>query len=126
MASITVKKDCVCWVLARWKVKSNTEHQVESPCRVNLVYSAKKHIRHQTWRPSLQHQHSDKSLKIKYKSVKELENGTPHKDVASLSGTSKNTLSTWKKIKKKSSNRKKVALGLKECYQKNMRNLTRD
>ena len=43
----------------------------------------------------------NKSYKIKYKALKELEEGTPHKDVASLFGVSKNTLSTWKKNKDK-------------------------
>ena len=39
----------------------------------------------------------NKSYKIKYKALKELEKGTPYKDVASLFGVPKNTLSTWKK-----------------------------
>ena len=43
----------------------------------------------------------NKSYKIKYKALKELEKGTPHKDVASLFGVPKNTLSTWKKNKEK-------------------------
>ena len=51
------------------------------------------------------HQHSGKSLKIGFKPLKELEKGTPHKDVASLFDATKNTLSTWKK-KKKSKTRK--------------------
>ena len=55
------------------------------------------------------HQNLRKSFKIKFKSLKELEKGTPHKDVASLFGETKNTLSTWKK-KEKSSNRMKTAL----------------
>ena len=38
-----------------------------------------------------------KSCKIKYKRLKELEKGTPHKDFAPLFGVPKNTLSTWKK-----------------------------
>ena len=46
-------------------------------------------------------QTSNKSYKIKYKALKELEKGTPHKDVASLFGVPKNTLSTWKKNKDK-------------------------
>ena len=46
------------------------------------------------------HQHSDNSLKIKFKTLKELEKDTPHKDVASLSGVPKNTLSTWKNTEK--------------------------
>ena len=43
----------------------------------------------------------NKSYKIKYKALKELEKGTPHKDVASLFGVPENTLSTWKKNKDK-------------------------
>ena len=43
----------------------------------------------------------NKSYKIKYKALKDLENGTPHKDVAYLFGVPKNTLSTWKKSKDK-------------------------
>ena len=43
----------------------------------------------------------NKSYKIKHKALKELEKGTPHKDVASLFGVPKNTLSTWKKNKDK-------------------------
>ena len=43
------------------------------------------------------HQHSGKSLKSKFKPLKELEKGTPHKDVASVFGETMNTLSTWKK-----------------------------
>ena len=42
-----------------------------------------------------------KSYKIKYKSLKELEKGTPHKDVARMFEVPKNTLSTWKKHKEK-------------------------
>ena len=44
----------------------------------------------------------NKSYKIKYKALNELEKGTPHKDVASLFRVSKNTQSTWKKNKDKS------------------------
>ena len=44
-------------------------------------------------------QHSGKSLKIKFKSLKELEKGTPHKDVDWLFGETKNISSTWKKRK---------------------------
>ena len=43
----------------------------------------------------------NKSYKIKYKALKKLEKGTAHKDVASLFGVPKNTLSTWKKNKDK-------------------------
>ena len=43
----------------------------------------------------------NKSCKIKYKALKELEKGTAHKYVASLFGVPKNTLSTWKKNKDK-------------------------
>ena len=39
----------------------------------------------------------NKSYKIKYKALKELEKGTPHKDVASLFGVPKNAYLTWKK-----------------------------
>ena len=46
-------------------------------------------------------QSENKSYKIKYKALKELEKGIPHKDVASLFGVAKNTLSTWKKNKDK-------------------------
>ena len=40
-----------------------------------------------------------KPYKIKCKALKELEKGTPHKDVDSLFGVPKNTLSAWKKNK---------------------------
>ena len=43
----------------------------------------------------------DKSYKIKYKTLKELEKGIPHKDVAQMFQVPKNTLSTWKKNKEK-------------------------
>ena len=43
----------------------------------------------------------DKSYKIKYKALKELEKGTPHKDVARMFEVPKNTLSTQKKHKEK-------------------------
>ena len=59
-------------------------------------------------------QHSDKPLKIKYKALKELENGAPHKGVPSLFGVPKSTLSAWKKTKKNYSIHVIVALGLKE------------
>ena len=39
----------------------------------------------------------NKSYKINYKALKELEKGNPRKDVASLLGVPKNALSTWKK-----------------------------
>ena len=57
------------------------------------------------------HQHSGKSLKIKFKPLTELDKGTIHKDVASLFGETKSILSTWEK---KSFIRMKTALGLKE------------
>ena len=77
---------------------------MEFPCCVKLVYfhSAKIHIRYQSDIAVIyaaKHQHSGKSLKIKFKPLKELEKGTPHKDVASLFGETKNILSTWKKKK---------------------------
>ena len=43
------------------------------------------------------HQHSGKSLKIKFKPLTELDKGTIHKDVASLFGETKSILSTWEK-----------------------------
>ena len=43
----------------------------------------------------------NESYQIKYKALKELEKATPHKDVVSLFGVPKNTLSTWKKNKDK-------------------------
>ena len=39
----------------------------------------------------------NKSYKINYKALKELEKGNPRKDVALLLGVPKNALSTWKK-----------------------------
>ena len=47
------------------------------------------------------HRAENKSYKIKYNALKELEKGTPRKDFASLFGVSKNTSSTWKKNKNK-------------------------
>ena len=41
----------------------------------------------------------NKSYKVKYKALKKLEKGTPHKGVASLFGVPKNTLLTLKKNK---------------------------
>ena len=58
-------------------------------------------------------QGSHKSLKTKYKTLKELENNTLHKDVAPLFSVSKIIFFTRKKIKKKSSIRMNVTLGLK-------------
>ena len=46
-------------------------------------------------------QAENKSYKINYKALKELEKGTPHKDVAPLFGSPKDTLSTWKRNKDK-------------------------
>ena len=43
----------------------------------------------------------NKSYKIKYKALKELEKETLRKDVTSFFGVLKNTLSTWKKNKDK-------------------------
>ena len=65
-------------------------------------------------KPEAKHQRLDKSLKVKYKYLKALENGTTNRDVASFFGAPKNTLPNWKKMKKKSSNRKEVTFGLKE------------
>ena len=47
------------------------------------------------------HPAENKSNKIKYNALKELEKETPHKDVDSLYGVPKNTSSTWKKNKDK-------------------------
>ena len=66
-----------------------------------FIHSAKSYIRHSDHFYSNKHQHSDKSLKVKFKALKELENGTPYKDVASLFGAPEKTLSTWKKSKEK-------------------------
>ena len=52
----------------------------------------------------------DKSYKIKYKALKELEKGIPHKNVAQMFQAPKNTLSTWKKKHKKITNATKVGL----------------
>ena len=46
-------------------------------------------------------QAENKSYKIKYKALTELEKGTPHEDVASIFEVPKNTLQTWKKNKDK-------------------------
>ena len=43
----------------------------------------------------------NKTCKIKYKALKELEKGTAHKKVAALFGVPGSTLSTWKKAKTK-------------------------
>ena len=73
------KKNRVYKVLAKvlYNVKSNIERQLEFPCSIKLVYFHLTKIQ-----SDIQHQRSDKSLKIKFKALKELEKGTPHKDVA--------------------------------------------
>ena len=55
----------------------------------------------------------DKSYKIKYKALKELEKGTLHKDIARMFEVPKNTLdkSTWKKHKEKIYENYKKGLG---------------
>ena len=50
---------------------------------------------------SSKQQRIDKSFKITYKALKELEKDTPHKDVARVFEVPKNTLPTWKKHKEK-------------------------
>ena len=50
---------------------------------------------------SSKQQRCDKSYKIKYISLKEIEKGTPRKDVLRMFEVPKNTLSTWKKNKEK-------------------------
>ena len=63
----------------------------------------------------------DKSYKIKCKALKELEKGIPHKDVAQMFQVPKNTLSTWKKTKKKFTNAMKVGLEQRGQSLKSMR-----
>ena len=65
-------------------------------------------------KPAANHQRSDKSLKIKYQPLKELENGTPYKDVASLFGVTRTLSPFGEKTKKKLTNHMKVIFGLKE------------
>ena len=50
---------------------------------------------------SSKQQRYDKSYKIKYKALKEIEKGTPRRDVPRMFEVPKNTLSTWKKNKEK-------------------------
>ena len=50
---------------------------------------------------SSKQQRCDKSYKINYISIKEIEKGTPRKDVPRMFEVPKNTLSTWKKNKEK-------------------------
>ena len=50
---------------------------------------------------SSRQQRYDKSYKIKYKALKEIEKGTPRKDVPRVFEVPKNTLSTWKKTQRK-------------------------
>ena len=50
---------------------------------------------------SSKQQRCDKSYKIKYISLKEIEKGTPRKDVPHMFEVPKNTLSTWQKNKEK-------------------------
>ena len=73
------------------------------PCCVKLVYflSAKciSYIRHSAI-SAAKHQHSDKSLKVKFKVVKDLDKGTHRKDVASRFRETKNTISS-KEIKQR-------------------------
>ena len=52
---------------------------------------------------SSKQQRCDKSYKIKYISLKEIEKGTPRKDIPRMFEVPKNTLSTWKKKTKKRS-----------------------
>ena len=85
---------------------------LRQPC----LFSFNKNTHHTSdmvTKPAGKQQRSDKSLKTKYKTLKELENNTPHKDVAPLFGVSKIIFFTRKKIKKKSSIRMNVNLGLK-------------
>ena len=58
---------------------------MESPCCFKLVYYSFGKNQHQmsdiATISAAKRQHSGKSLKIKFKYLKELEKGTPHKDV---------------------------------------------
>ena len=63
----------------------------------------------QLWRRA-----KNKPYKIKYKALKELEKGTPHKDVASLFGVPKNVLLHGKRTKTKSLKSITAALFQKE------------
>ena len=113
MARITVEKNFAYKVLPRWTVKLNIARQMKFPYCVIFIGKNPHQISDIAAISTAKHQHSSKSLKIKFKSVKQLEKATSHKDVASLFGETKNTLSTWKK-KEKSSDRIKTALALKE------------
>ena len=67
----------------------------------------------------------NKSYKIKYKALKESEKGTPHKDVASLFGVPRNTLSTWQKNKNKIFEKYNSGLFSKRVKPRSTRNLTK-
>ena len=69
------------------------------------------------------HRAENKSYKIKYKALKELEKGTPQRDVASLFGVPKNALSTWKKSKDKIFEKYNSGLISKRVKPKSTRNL---
>ena len=111
--------ECVCRVLARRNAKSNVDCQIEFPYYIKLGFFSFGKNPHQSSDiatiSAAKHQHSDKSLKIKFKALKERENDTLRKDVASLFGVLKSTFSNLKKkTKKKSCNQMKMALGLKQ------------
>ena len=69
MARIIVEKNCECWVLARWKVKSNVERQIDVLVASTLFIFIwqKKHLTLDvTATKSIEkHQCSDESLNIK-------------------------------------------------------------
>ena len=50
---------------------------------------------------ALKRKHREVTLKVKYKALKELENGRPNKDVANQFCVPGSTLATWKKNKEK-------------------------
>ena len=83
---------------------------------LNRTLSPKKKAKRQNQR--LKYKECKIKYKIKCKAVKELEKGTPHKDVAALFGVLKNTLSTWRKTRRRFSKCIKVGLGPKELNQK--------
>ena len=80
------------------QIKHSTSNQTSFSRQLCLFYFNRKthQTSHMAAKPEAKHQHLDKSLKIKYKALKELENGTTHRYVASLFGAPKNTLPIWK------------------------------
>ena len=67
----------------------------------------------------------DKSFKITYKALKELEKYTPRKNVARIFEVPKNTLSTWKNTKKRYMKTKIEGLEQHELNVRSMEPLTK-